>query len=201
MKLAWWPKNAVVYFFFIYVIFFFSFFYFLTRRFQVWIVYWVHEELVTMCGFQRSCVCVNLTHTHTHTHTHTQSLPGCTQGGCRATFPGRAAREWWSVRIQSRGSLKDHVDSHLSVIINDGGVARGGGEGNEQVYMCVCVADRHNVMIHSYTNDFHKCVLIEKILWKTLNENRSYSRILNVYGKWMAYLFFSYVLLFRRWNL
>lgn len=38
-------------------------------------------------------------------------------------------------------------------------MARGGGEGNEQVYMCV--ADRHNAMIHSYTNDFHKCVLID----------------------------------------
>lgn len=36
-------------------------------------------------------------------------------------------------------------------------MARGGGEGNEQVYMCV--AERH--MIHSYTNDFHKCVLID----------------------------------------
>lgn len=90
--------------------------------------------------------------------------------------------EWWSVGIQSRGSLKDHADSHLTVIIYGGGVARGGGEGNEQVYMCCWL---RNVMIHSYTlHDFHKCVLIrmKRFFWKTLNEKkkRTYSRILSV---------------------
>lgn len=92
-------------------------------------------------------------------------------GGLSCNISGTRSA-WWSVRIQSRGSLKDNVDSHLSVIIYDGGVARGRGEGNEQVYMCV--ADRHNVMIHSYTNDFHKCVLMDmkSYFWKTLNEKQ-----------------------------
>lgn len=87
----------------------------------------------------------------------------------RSAFPGREELEWWSVRSQSRGSPKDHVDSHLTVYIYDGGVARGGGEGNEQVYMCCWQTQCNDSFLYLRLSQVY-LIDVKIYFWKTLNE-------------------------------